>query len=132
MNLIVMSGRLVKDFKNDNGIARSTLAVDMFKGDTMFIEINVFNKSVDYCEKYLHKGDFVLVDGQLNIYKKASGESFISCSVRTIQGVGRAKTPNEQQPNRQESGIAKSQPTGDVDKSVPQPDVDINDDDLPF
>lgn len=125
INLLVLQGRLTKDFTNKNGNAYSCLAVDTYKGDTMFIDIAVFGKSAEYCFNYLTKGSSVLVEGSLNI-NEYQDKKYITCIVKTIQCIYGAKSEPKEQT---ESPIAKSQPTSDLDNSG---SVDISDDDLPF
>lgn len=84
MNVLVLSGRLTKNFELNNNVAKSSIAVETYNGGTMFVDLSVFKKSADYCVKYCRKGDLVVVEGELNIFKK-DDKVYTSCVVKTIQ-----------------------------------------------
>lgn len=71
MNLVIISGRLVRDPEVRNagemGVAKYTLAVDRAKKDAEaqadFINCTAFGKNADFAEKYLHKGTKILITG---------------------------------------------------------------------
>lgn len=79
MNKLILTGNLTKDpeFRISQGgtsIANLTIANNEGFGDkqeTLFIDITVFNKVAENCEKYLKKGSKILVEGRL---KKDSWE----------------------------------------------------------
>ena len=121
MNRLILSGRLTKDFELKNEVARSSIAVDTFKGDAMFVDITAFKHTADYCVKYLRKGDMVVIDGELNVFKKDT-KVYVSCSIQNIQGLGGSKKQAESKPQTEEKEIV----TNDSDV------VDISDEDLPF
>lgn len=121
MNALILSGRLTRDFELNNGVARSSIAVDTFKGDTMFVDISVFKGSADFCVKYLRKGDLVLVDGSLNIFKKDT-KVYVSCCVSSIQSVG----------SRKKDEIVDDEPMVVEENQVNTNDDVVSDEDLPF
>ena len=125
MNVLVLSGRLTKDFEYKNEMARSSIAVDTFKGGTMFVDITTFKSTAEYCVKYLRKGDLIVLEGELNIFKKDT-KTYVSCNVSTIQSLGSKKAKSE----TQESGISLSEPK-EVD-ITDEEITSITDDDLPF
>jgi len=129
MNLLILSGRLTKNFELSKGVAKSSIAVDVFKDKTMFVDITAFKANAEYCAKYLRKGEMVVVEGELNIYKK-DDKTFVSCIVRSIQGGGKKKDDVEDDVKLVPSGVEMGLPTGD--KDVADDPISIEDDDLPF
>lgn len=77
MNIVVMCGRLTAEpnltysqKKPDMAVAKYTLAVDKGYGDnkkTIFVNCVAFGKAGEFVSKYFHKGQRVLVKGELDI-----------------------------------------------------------------
>ena len=85
MNHVVLIGRLTKRPEvrytgNEMAIARFSLAVDRYSKEDKkadFINIVVFGKQAENCERYLDKGSMVALQGhiQTGSYKTQSGET---------------------------------------------------------
>ena len=74
MNNVQLLGRLTKEpeatkgTKNKKSYVKFTLAVPRIKKDeTDFINCIAFEKTGEVVEKYLHKGNRVIVEGSLNV-----------------------------------------------------------------
>lgn len=87
MNLVVMTGRLIKkpeprETKTGNILTVYTLAVNQYKPkdkstDTMYVDCVSFGATGDFLQKYTDKGDEILIEsGQLSIRegRNKSGE----------------------------------------------------------
>jgi len=124
VNILTIQGRLTKDFVNKNGNAYSSIAVDTYKGETMFIDIVAFKQKAEYCFDYLHKGQMVLVSGTLNI-NKYQDKLYVSCAINEINNLGGGKYEEKEKTN--------DTPTP-VDEPVATDSVDLDDPnlDLPF
>ena len=129
MNVLILSGRLTKNFELYKGVAKSSIAVDTFDKKTMFVDITAFKANAEYCAKYLRKGEMVVVEGELNIFKK-DDKTYVSCAIRNIQGGGKKKDDVDDDVKLTPSGAQMGLPTGD--KDVADDPIKIDDDDLPF
>ncbi len=118
INTLILQGRLAQDFLNKNGNAYSTLAVDTYKGDTMYIDIVAFKQTAEYCFNYLKKGTSVLVEGSLSI-SKYQDKKYITCIIKSINSLYGGERVKQ---------VEKPQPQ-DTNDDVP---IDIDDDLLPF
>lgn len=74
MNVVNLIGRLTKDpevryttGQNQMAVATFTLAIDRMgkEKQTDFPRITVFGKQAETCEKYLHKGNRVAIEGRI-------------------------------------------------------------------
>lgn len=70
-NQVTLVGRLtdlpdVRATTTGKKVAKFTLAVDKFKEGANFFECEYWNNSADFIEKYLNKGDQVLVSGSID------------------------------------------------------------------
>lgn len=91
MNAVTLIGRLTRDpevryTQDEMAIARFSIAVDRFaKGEkkTDFINILVFGKSAENCEKYLAKGRKVAIEGRIQTgsYTKDDGTKVYTTDV---------------------------------------------------
>lgn len=127
LNTLILQGRLTKDFIDKNGNAYGCLAVDTYKGETMFIDIIAFKNTADYCLNFLRKGASVIVSGSLNV-NKYQDKIFVSCAVREIINLGNSKVDRQakEEPKKQET----FDDTTPIDTTE---DIDTMDDDmLPF
>ena len=83
-NNLTISGNLVGSpetdvTKNGTKVAQFRIANNLGSADrrhTNFLDVTVYGKGADNCEKYLAKGDSVLITGTLRIdeYKTRDGE----------------------------------------------------------
>jgi len=95
MNKVILMGRLTKDpdvrysqGENSTAVARYSLAVDRRfsrneENSTDFINIVAFGKSAEFAEKYLHKGQKILVTGRIQTgsYTNKEGQKVYTTDV---------------------------------------------------
>ena len=91
LNMVVLIGRLTRDpevryTQDEMAIARFSIAVDRFaKGEKKadFINILVFGKPAENCEKYLAKGRKVAIEGRIQTgsYTKDDGTKVYTTDV---------------------------------------------------
>lgn len=129
LNVVVLIGRLTRDpevryTQDEMAIARFSIAVDRFaKGEKKadFINILVFGKQAENCEKYLFKGRMVAVRGRIQTgnYKNKNGDTVYTTDVLA------------EQVKFIEWGEKKP---ADADNMAALPDgfEEINDEDVPF
>ena len=67
LNVVAVQGRLVKDPRIYETLGAFTIAVNLFKGKTLFIDCVVFGGNIDYLAKYGKKGKRILVSGSLDL-----------------------------------------------------------------
>ena len=122
MNKVVLMGRLTKDpdvrytqGSNPTAVARYSLAVDRKTKDangnrqTDFINCVAFGKSVEFAEKYLHKGMKICIAGRIQTgsYTKQDGtkvyttdvvvEEHAFCESKSANDVAQNAAPQDQQ-----------------------------------
>ena len=70
--------RVTQDGKNT--VARFRVAVDIGKDKANFFAVTAWNKTAEFCEKYLHKGTKVGIEGQLRTdeYTNRDGQKVTS------------------------------------------------------
>ncbi len=82
INTVTLLGRITRDVEEkvtSGGMLVSTTSIAVNNrrrtNDTLFIEINFFNKLAEISSKYLRKGSKICITGRLNLnqYKSASG-----------------------------------------------------------
>lgn len=88
MNISLLIGRLVKDpeirytqGQNPTAVATFTLAVDRptrvgADKQTDFPRITVFGRQAENCEKYIHKGSLVAVEGHIQTGKYQNKDGY--------------------------------------------------------
>lgn len=115
-NIVVISGRLTQDPEiREVGSDKKKLAKigiahnqEYFGGrggssrNSIFIDIQVWDKAASYVEKYLHKGDFVAIEGGLcqENWKDKTGafRSKIAIKAKNIQKLRFAKKGEDDAP----------------------------------
>ena len=107
---IVIVGHLGRDPEEkttSNGLTLAKVGVAV-KGrgrdaDTIWWNVTAFNKSAEYCTKYLKKGELVLVEGRINVreYTNKEGVQVKAYEIVSdhVQGFGK-RNKNEEQTNR--------------------------------
>ena len=83
LNQLTLLGNITKDFVNKSGNAYSTIAVNTYKGETMYVDIVAFKGTAEYCLNFIRKGAKVVVNGSLNI-SKYQDKTYVQCAVREI------------------------------------------------
>ncbi len=124
MNKVIFMGRLTRDPEvrygnNGNAVAGFSLAVDRrFKRDGQptadFFNCSAFGKTAEFCEKYLHKGSKVVLDGEIqnDNYEDKNGTKHYGMKiiVSTIE-FAESKRAAEENGNYSEPS---NEPTSDV------------------
>ena len=72
MNCILLSGRCVKDVvkkvtTTNKSVADFSIAVNKMKEGANFINIQAWNATADYLDKYAKKGAMLIVEGSLEV-----------------------------------------------------------------
>lgn len=109
MNNVQLLGRLTKDpemtegTKNKKSYTKFTLAVPRIKKDeTDFINCIAFEKTGEVINKYLKKGNRIIIEGSLNVNtlkdKDDNYKTFTNVIVNRIDFVDSPKTEDEDQP----------------------------------
>lgn len=149
MNSVILIGRLTKkpelrysNSGNQTAIARFSLAVDRpFSKDQErtadFINIVVFGKQAENCERYLDKGRQVAVQGRIQTgsYKTQTGETrytteVVADRVEFLSNGDRSSAPAGGQYGGQSYGAPQ---TGASDfGGIPEGFQSVSDDDIPF
>jgi len=147
-NKIILAGNLSKDIEirytqGGTAIANTAIATTRkFKGadgtpkeEVLFVDVTFFGRSAEVANQYLRKGSKVLLDGRLKLdqwtAQDGSKRSKHSVSVESMQMLG---SKNEAAPM---GGNGYSQPASSVPAAAPQPtsnipEIDINEDEIPF
>jgi len=89
MNLCILTGNLGQDpeiFYSSDGdsIASFNLAFKSGKDKTSWIKVTAFNKTAEVCEKYLHKGAKIIVNGSLQQDKWETDDGEKRSSMKVI------------------------------------------------
>ncbi|MCB4747718.1 MAG: single-stranded DNA-binding protein [Sulfurovum sp.] len=155
-NKIILAGNLTRDIEvryTQSGAAIGSTAIATtrkFKSQTgeqkeevLFVDITFFGRTAEIANQYLRKGSKILVDGRLKLdqwtAQDGSKRSKHSVTVENMTMLG-SKNDNEQggydSPAQQQTYDAPTQPTP---QATPQqestssiPEIDINEDEIPF
>ena len=143
VNKVILLGRLTRDIElrytpSGTAIAKTAIATNRRyktgsgeqKEEVCFIDITLFGRSAEVANQYLRKGKQVLIEGRLVLEQWVDGHgnkrSKHSVQVESMQMLG----GKEGQAGGQDRGQAekpKQQP-----KQPNIPEVDIDDDEIPF
>lgn len=153
MNSVVLIGRLTRkpelrysNSGNQVAIARFSLAVDRpFSRDQEktvdFINIVVFGKQAENCERYLDKGRQVAVQGRIQTgsYKTQTGETryttdIVADRVEFLSSGDRSGASGSQYGGQSYGGSdnTESQSGGSDFGGIPEGFQSVSDDDIPF
>ena len=98
MNRIFLVGNVVNEIqffltKNDKPIAKTSIIVNQNPNNNFFMQIVAFDRNAKFMQSFLHKGDFVIIDGKLtqNKYKNKEGQEIINWSVTVDNIISRPK-----------------------------------------
>ncbi len=130
-------------------------AMGEMKDETMFIDLTFFGRTAEVANQYLRKGSKVLVEGRLIleqwVAQDGTKRSRHSVTVENMQmldtraqmqeqqmgnyGYG-APQPQNQQMQATNQGMNQSYQAPQTQKTIPQepeiPEIDINEDEIPF
>ena len=96
LNRIIVQGRLTSDVKeNSNGIYGSIACQRNYKNkegtrDADFINISAYGKTAEFIKQFFHKGDEVLLEGNLNTFRTKDGAYSYTVNVDRVNFVGSA------------------------------------------
>lgn len=104
------------------------------KEETLFVDLTFFGRTAEIANQYLRKGSKVLVDGRLKLDqwegKDGTKRSKHSVTVENLQMLGN-KEDSAQAPQQNDYNQARPQtPTQNQQAAVPE--IDINEDEVPF
>jgi len=158
-NKIILAGNLTRDIEvrytqSGSAIGNTAIATSRkFKSQTgeqkeevLFVDITFFGRTAEIANQYLRKGSKVLVDGRLKLdqwtAQDGSKRSKHSVTVENLQMLG-SKDEAQSGYNAAPAQDTYSQPAPSYDKpsqqAAPQqsqasniPEIDINEDEIPF
>ena len=139
MNKVIFMGRLTRDPEvrygnNGNAVAGFSLAVDRrFKRDGQptadFFNCSAFGKTAEFCEKYLHKGSKVVLDGEIqnDNYEDKNGVKHYSVQI-IVNQIEFAESKSSQANSNDTAEPEANKPADDGFMNIP----DGVDEELPF
>ncbi len=115
-------------FKSANGEQRD---------ETMFIDLTFFGRTAEIANQYLKKGSKVLVEGRLVLEQWSAPDgtkrSKHSVTVESMQMIDSKATDLSTEPSIATPAQAPAQETTKpISKTEQIPEIDINDDEIPF
>jgi len=153
VNKVILLGNLTRDIDlrytpSGTPIAKTAIATNRRyktqsgeqKEEVCFIDITLFGRSAEVANQYLHKGKQVLVEGRLVLEQWVDGHgnkrSKHSVHVESLHMLG-GKESNNGEANNARSygnrGANKPQQSNNGKAKQPNiPEVDIDDDEIPF
>jgi len=152
-NKIILAGNLTRDIEirytqGGSAIGNTAIATTRkFKSqsgeqkeEVLFVDLTFFGRTAEIANQYLRKGSKVLVDGRLKLdqwtdQQSGAKRSKHSVTVENLQMLdSKQDTQAPQQNNQPQTHQAPpSQPTPTQDQSTLQvPEIDINDQEIPF
>lgn len=111
MNQVILIGRLTRDPElvytpgNQTAVTRFSIAVDRRDKEKTadFIRITVFGKQAENCDRYLHKGKQVAVNGRIQTgsYKNKEGQTVYTTDViaNNVEFLGSSQQGTPRQPD---------------------------------
>ena len=131
MNKVILIGRLVKDVElrntsNGTAVAKFTLAVDRpytnqnGEKEADFINILVWRKLAEFCEKYLKKGNKVALEGliQTRNYEDKEGKKHYITEV-VAENVQFLETKKKEQKEDKHSNIPYEEMRQEISPDLP-------------
>jgi len=160
-NKIILAGNLTRDIEvrytqSGSAIGNTAIATSRkFKSQTgeqkeevLFVDITFFGRTAEIANQYLRKGSKVLVDGRLKLdqwtAQDGSKRSKHSVTVENLQMLGSKDDTQGGGYNAPVAGDTYAQPTPHEEPSAPKqaapqktespniPEIDINEDEIPF
>jgi single-strand DNA-binding protein len=148
-NKVILAGNLARDIEirylpSGTAVATTAIATNRRykasdgtqKDETMFIDLTFWGRTAEIANQYLKKGSQVLVEGRLTLEQwtatDGSKRSKHTIAVETLQMLGSrdqsASMPNNAPAYNEEQNVeTKQDSTGHT-----IPEIDINDDEIPF
>ncbi len=105
VNKVILKGRLGQDPTNTSGVVKFSIATSQkFKDKdgnsqekTQWHNIVAFGKTGEVLEKYLHKGDEIYIDGQIE-YREHEGKYYTSIIVKEFDFISGKKQSTTNKP----------------------------------
>lgn len=139
MNKVILMGNLTRDPKTKyttGGMAVCTMGLAMNRRFTnargepqeevCFVDIDVFGKQAESCERYLRKGSPALVEGRLKLdqwedRKTGQKRSQLRVTAERVQFLGQPRGEFGQEPGRDAPPTHDAPPSEDM---APEPDTE--------
>ena len=148
-NKVIMLGNVTRDIElsylpSGGAVAKTGLATnrkfkkqDGSQGEEVcFIDVTFFGRTAEIANQYLSKGKKVLVEGRLKLDQWTDQQgvkrSKHSITVESLQMLGGNQTAQEETPNLPTHNGIPYEYTDQHGKPLPTPDIDINEDEIPF
>lgn len=141
MNSVILIGRLTRDPElvytpgNQTAVTHFSIAVDRprTQGNEKqadFIRITVFGKQAENCDRYLHKGKQVAVNGRIQTgsYKNKEGQTIYTTDViaNNVEFLGSSQQSTPRQPDEAYTGS-----TPNYQEELPDA-FEATEEDIPF
>lgn len=144
MNRIILAGRLTRDpeirtYGDDKKLCRYSIAVNRRFANAEgvreadFFDCVNFGGSAEFVTKYFHKGDPIIIDGEMRTenYTDKDGNNRISYSVN-VNSVEFSPGGRKHDSNSEPSETIPDTAVEDMDKELGKSAVVDSDDDLPW
>jgi len=142
-NKVVIIGNLVSDpetktIQNGTPISRLRLAIDdpFRKENSIFLDVEAWEKMSDFCSQWLKKGRTVIVDGRLCMDSwEKDGQKFSKIYVRAqdIRFCSTGKKEDETETKEKKSTGSNNRQPSKTDKNTKSSSYsDVDDSDVPF
>lgn len=148
-NKVILAGNLARDIEirylpSGTAVATTAIATNRRykaadgtqKDETMFIDLTFWGRTAEIANQYLKKGSQVLVEGRLTLEQwtaqDGSKRSKHAIAVETLQMLGSRDSSQGTQNNAPAYSEEQNTDTkqGAVEHTIPE--IDINDDEIPF
>jgi single-strand DNA-binding protein len=150
-NKVILAGNLARDIEirylpSGTAVATTAIATNRRykasdgtqKDETMFIDLTFWGRTAEIAHQYLKKGSQVLVEGRLTLEQwtaqDGSKRSKHAIAVETLQMLGSRDQSAGMANNNASSYNTEEQNTETKQDSAEHaiPEIDINDDEIPF
>ena len=146
-NRVIVIGNLTRDIElrylpSGSAVAKSAIATSHKyksqsgeqKDEVCFLDFNLFGRSAEVANQYLKKGSKVLLEGRL-IFEQWTAQDGTARSRHSLRVEAMkmldSKPSNEQQGYQSESNTTKQNPPI-VYEQMPIPEIDIDEEEIPF
>ena len=146
-NKVVLVGNLTRDIElrysqGGTGIANTAIATSRKftqngekKEEVCFVDITFFGRSAEISNQYLRKGSKILVEGRLSfdqwVDQNGQKRSKHSVMVETMQMLD-SKSDSQANQQPQQNHAAYREPQRQMPDASSLPDIDIDEDAIPF
>lgn len=148
-NKVILAGNLARDIEirylqSGTAVATTAIAVNRkfkaqngeMKDETMFIDITFWGRTAEIANQYLRKGSQVLIEGRLTLEQWTAADggkrSKHTVAVESLQMLGGKEASQGNNNSYAGSNAAPTQPAAAAPGEQFIPEIDINDDEIPF